>query len=102
MRQQRSKHTCGLRSISSDRPSPLAPLPEGEGEQTSSSLSPWERAGVRVSRELCWQLHRADDPQRLAEVLSTIEHFMVLYEGETQYEVLGYWAELGDAFDMEA
>jgi len=56
----------------------------------------------RTARELFWGLYAAGEHRRLAEALSTIEYFMAVYHGETEYEVARYWAEIGTEYDVEA
>jgi len=58
-------------------------------------------ASQRTSRELLWALERAGERDRLAGSLSTIEHFMMVHQGETEYEVLRYWTELAETYDAE-
>jgi tetratricopeptide (TPR) repeat protein len=73
----------------------------GEGDQLSSSLNFSKTGGIRRHQELAWQLYEAVEFERLADLLSTIDHFMLLYQGETRDDVLRYWALLGEDHDIE-
>lgn len=57
-------------------------------------------ASQRTSSELAWQLNAAGEMARLARVLSTIPHLMVIHR--SGYDALKYWAAIGDEVDMMA
>ena len=57
---------------------------------------------LRMAEELAYQLHTAGATERLVGCLTTVPVFMSLYQGETRYDVLTYWSELGEACDVEA
>lgn len=47
-----------------------------------------------------WQHFRCGNVRKLRECLGSIEMFMELAQGETEYELLGYWTALGSLEDM--
>lgn len=56
----------------------------------------------RDALELAHQWYHARRPERLANTLSSIPHFMALYQGESQYKVLGWWRDLSKEYDLES
>jgi tetratricopeptide (TPR) repeat protein len=52
--------------------------------------------------ELPWQLSRADSPERLKDCIVDLEMFLELKVDTKKYELLGYWLQLGDAYDKVA
>ncbi|MGE3802316.1 MAG: tetratricopeptide repeat protein [Candidatus Kapaibacterium sp.] len=78
-----------------------------EGDEKRCSLhqklaSFFEQADIspRTSVELLYQLHEANESDRLADRLANIDTFMSVYEGETRYELFAYWAELLPAYNI--
>ncbi|MEZ4785686.1 MAG: tetratricopeptide repeat protein [Candidatus Kapaibacterium sp.] len=76
---------------------------EAQQQETRGSLidyfaaqppEPW------VSRELVWQLSLANQPERLAETLSTIPHYMALVKGGGEFEALSHWTALSEQENM--
>ncbi|MCC7437830.1 MAG: DUF4062 domain-containing protein, partial [Armatimonadetes bacterium] len=52
------------------------------------------KVSVRAASELAYQLEQGGKMDRLAEVLSTMPVFLVLYQGEIREEVQRYWSRL--------
>jgi tetratricopeptide (TPR) repeat protein len=56
---------------------------------------------LHVAGELTYQLAQSGEQSRLKEVLGSIPVLVALYQGETQYEVLAYWKQLGEKYNLE-
>jgi len=54
----------------------------------------------RTASELAYQLDCARDQNGLCELLSTIPVFVVLFQGETYYDVLRYWSKMRASVDV--
>jgi len=63
-----------------------------------------EGTGVpaRIAGELAFQWSAAGAIDRLYESLATMPVFLALYDGETRYEVLGYWSGVTEAGTIDA
>ncbi len=59
-----------------------------------------EPPSERTSGELAWQLHRAGDRAGLIETLTSIDHFLFLYDRDRRVEVMSYWSGLREEFDL--
>ena len=68
----------------------------------SASIAGSGTVPARQAAELAYQLHAGGAIDRLCECLSTIPVFTSMYQGETLYDLLKYWSELGEAHDVEA
>jgi len=56
----------------------------------------------RKADELPWQLKEAQEWERLKDCITDIPMFLILKADATQYELMGYWLDIGNRFDMVA
>src|SRR5688572_28387215 len=56
---------------------------------------------LRLASEYLHQLDRSGDDERLARALTTMRLFMMLFRGETRYDVQACWERLGGRADGE-
>ena len=54
----------------------------------------------RKADELPWQLKEAQEWERLKDCITDIPMFLILMTDATQYELMGYWLDIGNRFDM--
>ena len=66
----------------------------------TASISAGALVSVRMANELAYQLHSGGALDRLCDSLSSMPVFLVLYSGETLYEVLGYWSSMEAGADV--
>jgi len=66
----------------------------------SASISAGTPVSVRMASELAYQLHSVGATDRLRGCLSSMPVFLALYDGETLYEVLGYWTSMAAGTDV--
>jgi tetratricopeptide (TPR) repeat protein len=64
------------------------------------SIASGTEVSVRTASELAYQLHSGGALDRLRDSLSSMPVFLVLYAGETLYEVLGYWSSMEAGTDI--
>ena len=61
-----------------------------------------EEVDHRYGLELIYQLEQAGEHERLAHALTTIPLFTVLYQGESEYDVLACWTRIPAEVDIES
>ena len=54
----------------------------------------------RIATEIPYQLRQAEQWDRLKDSLAMIPIFIRLYQGESLYQLLGYWRLLGERYDI--
>jgi tetratricopeptide (TPR) repeat protein len=47
---------------------------------------------IRATKELVWSLGKQGERERLLETIADVERFDLLFQGESQYEVLAHWS----------